>query len=344
MSDLRVAVIGCGAVAQLVHLPSLEAISGMRTTLLIDTDVSRAADLARTFGVPATGTDYREAIGRVDAAIVAVPHHLHAHISTELLDGGVHVLVEKPMALHSGECDAMIAAAEAAGRVLAVGLLRRFHDSLRFTKSAIDTGLIGRLKKVEIREGAAYRWMLASDAMFKRPAGGVLADAGAHVLDLLVWWFGDCEIRSYRDDAAGGVEADCEIRVGLPDGVGAVVALSRARDLPGTALLEGHYGVLEVGTKTDSTVRLAVGDRRTVLAGKPIESGGAPPASLVDMCIRQLEDFRDAIRDGRPPRVTGREGRKSVTLIETCYAMRQPIEYPWEAPLPLSAPVVTVEA
>ena len=333
MGNLRVAIIGCGAVAELVHLPSLVTIPGTEASLLVDNNPQRASQLAAAFNVPATSTDYRDAVGRADAAIVAVPHHLHAPVAVELLTGGLHVLVEKPMALSTRDCDGMIAAADAAGRVLSVGLLRRFHDSLRFAKNTLDNGLLGRLTAVSIREGAVYRWKVTSAAMFTPPAGGVLADAGAHVLDLLVWWFGDCEILEYHDDAAGGVEADCEIIVGLPNGLRAVVELSRTRNLPTTAVFEATHGVLEVGTKTDSTVRLALGDARVALAGKPTAPGAKPPSSLVDMCRRELMDFRDAIRDGRAPLVTARDGRKSVALIEACYGMRRPLEYSWEAPL-----------
>jgi predicted dehydrogenase len=249
------------------------------------------------------------------------------------LNGGVHVLVEKPMALRARDCDDMIAAAAASGRLLAVGLQRRFHDSLRFAKAALDTGLLGQLTRVEIREGGAFHWQVATDALFTRPAGGVLADIGVHVLDLLVWWFGECRILSYRDDAMGGVEADCQIRVGLPGRVEAFVELSRTRELPGTALFEGPYGILEAGTKTQSRVRLALGDRRVVLDGRPIHAGAQPPESLADLCRHELEDFIGAIRQGREPLVNGSEGRKSVALIEACHAIRDTIEYPWEEPM-----------
>jgi len=61
---------------------------------------------------------------------------------------------------------------------------------------------------------AGYRsfWKVASDFMFRKEAGGgVLADTGAHLLDLLLWWLGDYESVEYCDDAVGGVEADCEL-------------------------------------------------------------------------------------------------------------------------------------
>lgn len=330
--SLRVAIVGCGAAAELVHLPAISSISGLSIELFVDTDTARAERLARQYGAGRTSDGHLSIVGNADAAIVAVPHHLHADVAIDLLRSGVHVLVEKPMALSVPDCDAMIRAADDSGSVLAVGLQRRFHDSLRFAKQVVDVEALGALIDVELREGSAYYWNVATDAMFRPPAGGVLADIGAHALDLLAWWFGDCEIVSYRDDAMGGVEADCEIELKLPGSVDASVVLSRTRNLPNTCVLRGTRGTLEVGTKTDSTVRLTFDGQPIALTGKPLEAGCAPPASLVDLCRRELEDFIATIHDGREALVTGREGRKSVALIEACYARRQMIEYPWEAP------------
>jgi predicted dehydrogenase len=341
VGELRVAIVGCAAVAELVHLPALASIPHTAVAILVDKDIARARRLAEPSGARVTD-DYRDVIGAADAAIVALPHHLHAPVAIDLLRGGVHVLVEKPMALRAQDCDDMIAAAEASGRLLAVGLLRRFHDALRFAKQAIDARVLGDLQRVEIREGSAYRWKVATDAMFRPPAGGVLADAGAHALDLLAWWFGDGEVVSYRDDAMGGVEADCEVRLRLPGGVEAFVELSRTRSMPNICVLTGTRGRLEVGTKTDSMVRIALGDGRIVMAAKPVEAGARPPASLVDLGRRQLEDFVSAIRHGREPYVTGRHGRGSVALIESCYPRRQPLEYSWETQ-DRTAPLLPVE-
>ena len=93
-TTLRVAVIGCGAVAASHYLPALAVSRQARAALLIDPDRERAARLAARFGGPAVAGDHREAIGRVDAAVVAAPNHLHAPIAVDLLRAGVHVLVE----------------------------------------------------------------------------------------------------------------------------------------------------------------------------------------------------------------------------------------------------------
>jgi predicted dehydrogenase len=331
--QIRVAIVGCGAMTESVHLPALRLVPNVRVAVLVDTNLARARALAERVDVPSATVDYREAIGAVDAAIVAVPHHFHAPITIDLLRGGVHVLVEKPMALNTRECDAMIEAADSAKRLLAVGLLRRFNDSLRFTKDLLDAGALGTITSVDIREGSIYRWNVTSADMFRRDVGGVLADIGSHVIDLLLWWFGDCQVLQYADDAMGGVEANCNLVLRLPIGVDAKVELSRTRNLRCTAMLHGTQGKLEVGTKTDSAVRLAFRGQHASLGGRPTSSGRQPPRTLVDLCTRELQDFVSAISSGDAPLVSGREGRRSVALAEACYAMRQPLLYPWEAPL-----------
>ena len=128
----------------------------------------------------------------------------------DLLQNEIHVLVEKPMALNSGDCQAMIESAKNAGVVLAVGLVRRFYHLERFVKQVIDSMLLGKIIKFDLREGVVFGWPVVSDSIFSKhnSGGGVLIDIGVHVLDLLLWWFGNYETVEYYDDSMGGVEAE----------------------------------------------------------------------------------------------------------------------------------------
>ncbi len=158
------------------------------------------------------------------------------------------MLVEKPMALTAAECDAMIAAAEEGGAVLAVGLMRRFLRSTRFVRHAVQTGLLGRIRRFDVREGIVYNWPVASDFFFRKETagGGVLIDTGAHTLDSLLWWLGDVRSLDYFDDNYGGVEADCLLQLQMESGATGVVELSRTRKLRNTAIIEGDRASIEV--------------------------------------------------------------------------------------------------
>ncbi|MFY9820747.1 MAG: Gfo/Idh/MocA family oxidoreductase [Thermoanaerobaculia bacterium] len=328
---LRLAVVGCGAVAAIHHLPALSLCRGAEATVLVDADPGRARDLAARFGVPETATDVRSLPGRVDAAIVAVPNSLHAPVSIDLLRQGVHVLVEKPMALSVGECDAMIAAAEAGRSVLAVGLEFRFFDSSLFVRNLLRDGLLGKIQRFEMHQGVIPRWPFATDFMLRKElaGGGVLADFGVHVLDLLLWWLGDWTDVEYRDDAQGGIESDCELLLAFHSGITGTVELSRTRNLANTCLFEGERASLEVGIwDPDPSVRLLLADREVALDGRARRTEGSG-VDFLEAFVRQIDDFADAIREGREPHVPGREGRRSQALIEECYARRQPLQLPW---------------
>lgn len=336
MQKLRLAVLGCGAVAQIHHLPAISASRRAEAVVVVDADAERARTVAGRFGVPESAADYRQVLDRIEAAVVALPNSLHAPVAVDLLGRGIHVLVEKPMALSGRECGEMIEAAEAGGAVLAVGLDFRFFDSTRFVKSFLAEGFLGPLKSFDLRQGVIPRWPFATDFLLRKETagGGVLADFGVHVLDLLLHWLGEWEAVDYADDARGGIESDCELRLRLRSGVEGTVEVSRTRNLRNTCVFEGERATLEVGIwDPDPVISLRFGaDAGEIsLAGQARREGGSK-LSFQDVFVRQIDDFAAAIREGREPLVPGREGRLAQDLIDACYASRRPLELPWESP------------
>jgi predicted dehydrogenase len=334
LAKIRLAVVGCGAVAQIHHLPAIAASDRVEAKVLVDADLKRARALAERFGVPEVTADFKELPGQVDAAVVALPNSLHAPVSIELLRRGVHVLVEKPMAMSVRECDEMIAAASAGRAVLAVGLDFRFFDASLFVRNLLKDGLIGPVRRFDLRQGVIPRWPFATDFLLKKEmaGGGVLADFGVHVLDLLLWWLGDLTATGYRDDAQGGVESDCEMTLATASGVTGTAEISRTRNLRNTCIFEGERATLEVGVwDPDPEIRLTIADREVALAGKarPSEAGAGSSLNFTDVFIRQIDDFAKAVRGRGEPFVPGAEGRRSLALIESCYAQRKPLELPW---------------
>ena len=331
MRPIRLGVIGAGAAAEGIHLPALARTGGVETVAIVDPSADRVESIANKFGVPARYRDYRDAIPHIDAAILGIPHQYHAPVTVDLLKAGVHVLVEKPMALSTAECDAMIRASEASGACLAVGLLRRFAPTLRYTKDVLDSGLLGTIRSFDVREGMVYRWPVKSAAMFSPQCGGVLADIGTHVLDLLLWWFGDVAGFQYWDDAVGGVEADAVMNMEMAGGITGRVELSRTRDLRNSCVIRGDRGTLEVGTKTDSTVRLTPVHGTSSLSGRATLPNQQAPGNLSDLFAWQMADFIRAIQTHSSPAVPGVEARRSVAVLESCYQRRQRLLFPFES-------------
>jgi predicted dehydrogenase len=328
----RIAIVGCGAVTERAHLPGSVA-ANVPISVLVDKDRARADQLARQYGIPSVLEDYMQLEGKAEGAIVALPHGLHAEASIALLRRGIPVLVEKPMALSASECDQMIQAASQSSQVLAVGLMRRFLRSALFAKDAIASGLLGNIESFDVRDGFIQSWPVASPAYYQRrqAGGGTLMDFGAHALDSLLWWLGEVASFDYFDDNHGGVEADCELRLVMKSGAKGIVELSRTRNLRRTAILVGDRAMLEVGLHTNQ-VRLRSRTGNPQVVGQVSAADTAGEQSYVDLMAEQLRDFLDAIRDKRPPRVPGTEGRRSVVMIEACYARRKPLELPWLKP------------
>lgn len=332
--DARVAVVGCGAVAEHRHLPALVQRKDCQITALVDCNRARAEHLAKQYSVPAVLTDYRD-LHRVDidVAIVALPNYLHAPISIELLSAGIHTLVEKPMALSVAECDRMLQAAQDGGAVLAVALPRRFLYASRFAKWAIDSGLLGRLMSVDMQDGVVFDWPLVSDFFFRKETagGGVLIDNGSHAVSHVLWWLGKVRSFEYYDDSCGGVEAECKLSLEFRSGAVAIVELSRLRNLRNTTIVRGERGELEVGLWKNS-IALRLADSNILIHGqgalrdRPLMS----EQSQIDLVAAEHEDFLTAIKTGRQPVISGAEAKGAIALIEACYKTRRPLIQPWD--------------
>ena len=325
----RVAIIGCGAVAH-AHLAVVADTERAEVTILVDRALERARELAAIAGAEHAVADYAGIEEQADAAIIALPHHLHAPAAKDLLARGVHVLIEKPMALSTRECDEIIAAGEASGAVLAVGQVSRYLAVAQYVKRMLDGGVLGEIESFEVDEGEIYSWPVASDFMFRRETGGgVLADTGAHVLDLLLWWLGDWAEVEYFDDAIGGVEADCELRLRMASGAAGIVRMSRTRDLGNRWVLRGQRGTLDVMRRFESHFRWNIAGLDHDVDGTFTKDG--EPEDPVACFHLQFDDFLTAIETGQAPTLSGAEARRAVALMEACRESRRPLERSWEA-------------
>src|SRR5262249_59829886 len=124
-SPVRLAIVGCGRVAQGFHAPALRGFQGFSPLLMVDQQLHRAELLKSYFPFCVAETDFTTLRERVDAAIVALPNDLNAMVATWLLQAGISVLVEKPAALNV-ESARELETAVAKGRAkLAVGFIRR---------------------------------------------------------------------------------------------------------------------------------------------------------------------------------------------------------------------------
>ena len=129
MSQLRIGIVGCGEVTQIIHLPTLYQLNDLfRVTALCDVSANVLAGVGDAWGIETRVVDYQELLSHdtVDAVLIANPNAYHAEITIAAVRAGKHVLVEKPMCMNLAENDAIIAAQEETGKVIQVGTMRRY--------------------------------------------------------------------------------------------------------------------------------------------------------------------------------------------------------------------------
>ncbi len=191
---IRFALAGCGAIAQLAHLPALARTRGVRVAALCDLEPARARALADRFGVPDTFTDVEELLeaGVCDAVIVATPNHLHEPHVLSALRAGVHVLCERPLALTARGVERVLAAAQKAGARraeaprLLVGNNHRFRTDVQALAGFVRAGELGRVTAV--RAGAyAPRPPQGWRQRRAESGGGAFLEHGFNLLDLALW-------------------------------------------------------------------------------------------------------------------------------------------------------------
>jgi predicted dehydrogenase len=136
-------------------------------------------------------TDYREVLDDVDAALLVLPHHVHHPIGMACLEAGVHVLLEKPMAISEQQCLDLIHASQKAGVVLMIAYCMRYHPLVVRMKELLDEKALGDVFQVSIwtEQLTQYypgHWALSAETL----GGGQLFSHGCHYVDMLLWFLG----------------------------------------------------------------------------------------------------------------------------------------------------------
>jgi len=330
VTPVRLAIVGCGAIAELGHLPGAALCPDVEVTLLVDRDARRAQTLADRFGIARVETDYACVADHADAACVALPPHLHRASAERLLASGTHVLMEKPLATNLVDAEAMVAAAQASGRVLAVAMMRRFARSARYLKALIDSGMLGRIERYVARSGAADAWPSRSPFTFdaEQAGGGALISNGCHDVDLLLWLLGPIASFEFYSDSPARMEGNCLLECRMASGAVATIEVSRTRTLANMIRIDGERGSVEAPLMGEAALILPKGAARDLLS-----PADPPPLDYAAVMAAQLADFAAAVRGERLPLADGRVGRDMLGLVEQCYAGARPLELPWDLPV-----------
>jgi predicted dehydrogenase len=337
-------IVGCGAVAQRLYckpLRQLEKQGILRVAALVDPVEGHGAALAAHFPKAARFRTLEDALPQVkpQLSLVLSPAHLHAEQTIAAFAAGSHVFCEKPMANSAADCARMEAAAKAAGRVLGIGMIRRYYPAFAQLKAILDGGRLGALTSFEYREGHKFEWEITTAAAFRpRSQGGtgVLFDIGPHVVDHLAWTFGALTVERYTDDALAGIESNMSMDVTAP---GCRGSIHLSWDTPQTNDLRVFGTRGEAVVRIDRFDQLAVRttggyEPQPITVTFPADLAAAPqrtvtPRSYPEAVFCQLVQMARAIVLGEPPAVDGDCGRRTTAVLESALTVARPLSTPW---------------
>lgn len=325
---VNLAVIGCGRIAQVAHLPALEKADGIRLVAVSDPSAEVAEAVARRYDVAARA-DQADVLAdpEVDAVLVAAPDRFHLPIAGQCLRAGKHVLVEKPLASTAAEAATLAALVEKTGLVLQVGAMKRHDEGLQWAQRFVAERLgaprsfTGWYRIGDLRPGVektlfphvyADPSAREAEATFKADRQRyLLATHGAHIFDTVRMLLGDISSVVARHRADG---RDQSWQLLLTTTSGAVGTVGITVDVPGQSVegieVFGASGTVRVDThfpfyRLASTVHAYADGAVTV-----------PQLTDGDAYERQAEAFARAIREGGRPTPDVHDGLQAMRLIE----------------------------
>ena len=324
MSKLKIAVIGCGSIAKHRHIKEYALNPHVELVAFSDPVLERAEYFAEIHGATAY-TDYAEMLQKekIDAVSVCTPNYLHAKISIDAANAGVHVLVEKPMATTVEEAEEMIAAARKNGVFLMVGHNQRLMPPHVKAKEILETGRLGKVLTLRTSFGHAgpEGWSVdGRESWFFRKEEaimGAMGDLGVHKSDLIRWLLND-EVNDvaafvntiHKTDTDVDDNSTCLLRM-RSGSIGTLVASwTYYKGGDNSTILWCENGVMKIGTDPDDQVIVE-------LRNGSIEkySVGAIATNEKQTTSNVIDVFVDCILSKTPPSISGEEGLRSLKVI-----------------------------
>lgn len=192
--ELRVGIVGCGFLGG----KRAAALSGDRLVATHDLDSARSDELAGRFDARSCSSLGELLDQDLDVAIIATTHDQLSRLACSALEGGCHVLVEKPVGIGASDVDRVAQAADDAGRLVRAGFNHRFHPGIARAITEARSGLFGPVMFMRARYGHGGRLGYEQEwrANSELSGGGELVDQGMHLLDLSYWLHGALPLHS----------------------------------------------------------------------------------------------------------------------------------------------------
>jgi UDP-N-acetyl-2-amino-2-deoxyglucuronate dehydrogenase len=328
--NIHVGLIGGGNISE-THARAARAIPGVRIAAVYGTNAQKVDRLARGHDAkPYHDFDAFLAHRPMNLVMIGTPSGCHAAEGIAAAKRGLHVLTEKPIDITTQRADALIETAKQAEVKLGVFFQDRTKPDIQLLKRWVDHGVVGKPVLIDARvkwyrppeyyADSQWRGVLALDG------GGALMNQGVHTVDVLLWLFGDpIRVQARVATALHSIEAE-DTAVAIMEFPGGALCTLLAT----TAAYPGYPRRIEV-TGSQGTVvlehdRIVAADLRGAPSGLLTNSVGdtnqsASSAVVSDVSGHKavLEDFLRAIVQDTTPMCDGKEGRRSVAVVEQIY-------------------------
>ena len=325
----RATLVGVGKMGQTIHLPTLASASEVELVTVVDPYAPQAQleQLAKAWDC---GWARQLPDSEIDLAVVATPVSSHIDIALSALDAGCHVLIEKPLGESADRVRELLERAEARGRRVFCGQVRRLYPNNVVARTAIVHGLLGSILRIRIYEGNLYGWARAfssdpDDASYAID-NGVLFDVGSHSIDAVRYILGPLfagfeVVDSVTDDEI--VQSEIWSHLNIFSGSGRIpweIALSNTTGLANCVWIEGETGALCLAPAPVES-RLYLRDGSCLTIGNP--------SQFADPFATQLAEVVARIKDGKPSAIDAAEILGSVEVLESIIKETRAGLIPW---------------
>lgn len=337
---LRVGIVGCGMISR-NHIEAFQATPGVDLVGVSDINLARAQAQAQKHDIPAAfGALDDMLVQGLDIVSVCTPHPIHEDVVVAAAQAGVHVLCEKPIAVDLASAQRMVDVCREAGVTLGVMFQRRFWPAAQRIRRAIDDGTLGSPVlghvSVQLYRGREYYSKDAWRGTWVSDGGGVLMTQAIHYIDLIQWFMGKVisvqgAVGTYKHGDVIEVEDSATAVLTFESGAMATLNASTA--------ISPSLGIdIRVVGSTGATAGLCEfpegteGSSYLWASGSTIDSistfpKGVEPnpdltqinGQLIPFHVLQIADFVEAVRDGRPPAVTGEDALAALGIVLAVY-------------------------
>jgi predicted dehydrogenase len=322
----RIAIAGTGYIGA-IHAQAVLNQPDAEAAAVVTTRADMALDFCDKYNIPEAYASVEDLLreAQVDGLIICTPNALHADQAVQALRAGVHVMVEKPMAMNAAEAQTMLAASQEAGCRLMVAHCWRFEEEVIWLQSQVQTGQLGKIIRTK-GYGVHENW--GPSGWFTQKAlagGGALADMGIHAVDIARFLLGDpLPVSVYARTGTHYIDADVDdTGILIINWEGGIVSYIES------GWFQPHSDGIEASTQLYTEGGFAslfptrlelrrVEEKRVEIIdpGFTFPRDDHAPQSMYD---RQMAHFIHSIRTGNTPVPGGQEGLINMQIIDAAY-------------------------